>query len=92
VGKTRLIGRHAEPPTEKGGWTPLTDGEEVIGAVLRTRTGVKPLFVSVGHRVSLETAIRLTLACTPRYRLPETTRQAHRLASVDLTLTVPLGR
>jgi len=81
VGKTRLIGRHAEPPSEKGGWTPLTDGEVVIGAVLRSRAGVSPLFVSVGHRASLDTAIRLTLACTTRYRLPETTRQAHRLAS-----------
>ncbi len=81
VAKTRLIGTHAAPPLEKGGWTALLDGEEVIGAVLRTRRGVKPVYVSVGHRVSLETAIRLTLACTLRYRLPETTRMAHRLAS-----------
>ncbi len=81
VAKTRLIGSHAEPPQEKGGWTPLVDGEEVLGAVLRTRAGVKPLYVSIGHRVSLETAIRLVLACTRRYRLPETTRWAHRLAS-----------
>lgn len=81
VAKTRLIGSHAEPPLEKGGFTPLMDGEEVIGAVLRTRTGVKPLYVSIGHRVSLTTAIRLVLACTRRYRLPETTRWAHRLAS-----------
>jgi len=81
VGKTRLTGRHAEPGREKGAWTPLLDGEEVIGAVLRTRAGVKPVYVSIGHRVGLGTAIRLTLACTPRYRLPETTRQAHRLAS-----------
>jgi deoxyribonuclease V len=56
------------------------DAEEVIGAVLRTRKGVAPLFVSVGHRVSLDTAIRFVIACTPRYRLPETTRWAHRLA------------
>ena len=81
VAKTRLIGSHAEPPAQKGGWTPLMDGEEVIGAVLRTRTGVKPVYVSIGHRVSLATAIRLVLACTRGYRLPETTRQAHRLAS-----------
>jgi len=81
VAKTRLIGSHAEPPPEKGGWTPLQDGDEVIGAVLRTRTGVKPVYVSIGHRVSLATAIRLVLACTRGYRLPETTRQAHRLAS-----------
>lgn len=81
VAKTRLIGCHAEPPQEKGGWTPLMDGEEVIGAVLRTRTGVKPVYVSIGHRLSLSTAVRLVLGCTPRYRLPETTRRAHRLAS-----------
>lgn len=81
VAKTRLTGSHAEPPQEKGGWTPLMDGEEVIGAVLRTRTAVKPLYVSIGHRVSLASAVRLVLACTRRYRLPETTRYAHRLAS-----------
>jgi deoxyribonuclease V len=81
VAKTRLIGSHAEPPPDKGGWTPITDGGEVIGAVLRSRRGVKPLYVSVGHRVCLETAVRLVLACTTRYRLPETTRRAHRLAS-----------
>ncbi len=81
VAKTRLSGSHAEPPAQKGGWTPLLDGGEVIGAVLRTRTGVKPVYVSIGHRVSLDTAIRLVLACTRRYRLPETTRLAHRLAS-----------
>ena len=81
VAKTRLIGSHAEPGPEKGDWVPLLDGGEVIGAVLRTRPGVKPLYVSGGHRVSLETAIALTLACTRRYRLPETTRAAHKLAS-----------
>jgi deoxyribonuclease V len=81
VAKTRLIGSHAEPGPEKGDWAPLLDGGEVIGAVLRTRPGVKPLYISGGHRVSLETAIALTLACTRRYRLPETTRAAHRLAS-----------
>jgi deoxyribonuclease V len=81
VAKTRLIGTHGEVPPQKGQWTPLLDGEEVIGAVLRTRPGVKPLYVSIGHRVSLETAIAWTLACTTRYRLPETTRQAHHLAS-----------
>ena len=81
VAKTRLTGRHGEPPLERGGWVPLEDREELIGAVLRTRAGVKPVYVSVGHRVALGTAVRLVLACTTRYRLPETTRQAHRLAS-----------
>lgn len=81
VGKSRLLGRHGEVPREKGSWVTLEEGEEIIGAVVRTRTGVKPLYVSIGHRVDLETAIRYVLACTPRYRLPETTRQADRLAS-----------
>jgi deoxyribonuclease V len=81
VGKTRLWGRHGEVPQAKGGWTPLRDGDETIGAVLRTRAGVKPVFVSAGHRVSLATAIRYVMGCVTRYKLPETTRQAHRLAS-----------
>ncbi len=81
VAKSRLVGRHGPLPEEKGAWVPLYDGSERIGAVLRTRSGVAPLYVSVGHRVSLETAIELVLRCTTRYRLPETTRAAHRLAS-----------
>ena len=81
VAKTRLIGVHGKVPDRRGGWTPLMDGHERIGAVLRTRPGVKPLFVSPGHRICLETAIHHVMACTTRYRLPETTRWAHRLAS-----------
>ncbi len=83
VAKSRLIGHHPPLAQEKGCWVPLWDGDERIGAVVRTRTGVQPLYVSVGHRVSLETAVEIVLACTGRYRLPETTRAAHRLASVD---------
>ena len=81
VGKSRLWGRHGEIPTAKGAWTPLRDGKEIIGAVLRTRVGVKPVFVSPGHRISLETAIDYVMGCVTRYRLPETTRIADRLAS-----------
>ena len=81
VAKSRLIGTHGPLPDETGAWVPLLDGDETIGAVLRTRGGVAPVYVSVGHRVSLPTAIRWVLACTTRFRLPETTRQAHRLAS-----------
>jgi deoxyribonuclease V len=81
VAKSRLIGDYTEPGPDKGAWTPLSDQGEIIGAVLRTRRAVRPVFVSSGHRVSLPTAIDLVLACTTRYRLPETTRQAHRLAS-----------
>ena len=81
VAKTRLIGEHEDVPDERGAWEPLMDKGEMIGAVLRTRPKVAPLYVSIGHRISLETAIHWTLACTTRYRLPETTRHAHRLAS-----------
>jgi deoxyribonuclease V len=81
VAKSRLLGSHREPGLRKGQWTPLLDKGETIGAVLRTRSNVSPLFVSIGHRVSLETAIDYVLRCTTRYRLPETTRWAHRLAS-----------
>jgi deoxyribonuclease V len=81
VAKSRLVGAHRMPATRRGAWTPLRDADELIGAVLRTRAGVKPLYVSIGHRVSLATAVRWTMACVTRYRLPETTRWAHRLAS-----------
>ena len=81
VGKSLLVGHHIELPHERGSWVPLEDGNEVIGAVLRTQAGIKPVYVSVGHRISLQTAVRLVLACITRYRLPETTREAHRLAS-----------
>lgn len=81
VAKTRLIGKHGEVPDERGAWVPLRDGGETIGAVLRTRRGVKPLYVSPGHRIGLESAIAWVMACLTRYRLPETTRWAHRLAS-----------
>jgi deoxyribonuclease V len=81
VAKSRLIGTYQEPGHKKGNYSPLYDNDEQIGVVLRTRSDVKPLFISPGHRVSIESAIQITLACTPKYRLPETTRQAHRLAS-----------
>ncbi len=79
--KSRLIGTHEEPPCERGSQAPLYDGEEQIGTVVRTRTNVRPIYVSVGHRVCLETAVELTLQCAPRYRIPEPTRQAHKFAS-----------
>ena len=81
VAKSRLIGRHGTLPPDRGACVALLDGEEVIGAVLRTRRDVQPLYISIGHRIDLPTAVHLVLRCTPRYRLPETTRQAHRLAS-----------
>ncbi|MDF9392598.1 MULTISPECIES: deoxyribonuclease V [Methylococcus] len=81
VGKTRLVGTHGELAEERGSWIPLIDSDEIVGAVVRTRRGVQPVYVSVGHRLSLSTAVDWVLRCAPRYRLPETTRQAHRLAS-----------
>jgi len=80
VGKTRLIGTHDEPGQEKGDRAPLVDRGETIGAVLRTRAGVAPLYVSPGHRIDLDSAVALALAATTRYRLPEPIRAAHRAA------------
>jgi len=77
--KSRLIGTFDKPPLDKGSHTPLKDKEQIIGAVLRTRTNVKPLFISVGHKCILDDAIAITLACTTKYRLPEPTRMAHQL-------------
>ena len=76
VGKTPLVGTWQPPGDGRGDWSELRDGDEVVGRVLRTRAGVKPVFVSVGHRVSLDTAAAQTLALSRRFRLPETTRQA----------------
>lgn len=81
VGKSRLVGSHAEVPNVRGEWVPLRDRGETIGAVLRTRVNTHPLYISPGHRISLETAIATVMQCTPKYRLPETTRWAHKLAS-----------
>jgi deoxyribonuclease V len=84
VAKSRLIGEFDAPGRERGAWSPLLDRGELIGAALRTRAGVRPVFVSQGHRVGLESAVRLALACTDRFRIPEPTRQAHRLAAAAL--------
>jgi deoxyribonuclease V len=84
VAKSLLLGKHEELPEAKGSWQPLLDRGETIGAVLRSRTGVKPLYVSIGHRISLPTAIDVVLRCTPKYRLPETTRLADKLASARM--------
>ncbi len=81
VAKSLLVGKHEELLDQKGSWKPLRHRGETIGAVLRTRTATKPLYISSGHRVSLPTAIEYVLRCTPKYRLPETTRIADKLAS-----------
>ncbi|MFG1914037.1 endonuclease V [Micromonospora sp. NPDC048898] len=79
VGKTALVGTWDPPATGRGAWSPLRDGGDVVGRVLRTQDGVKPVFVSVGHRMSLENATAQVLALAPRFRLPESTRTADRL-------------
>ncbi|MEV4756838.1 endonuclease V [Micromonospora sp. NPDC049559] len=89
VGKTPLLGTWDEPGPRRGDSAPLRDGTETVGRVLRTRDGVKPVFVSVGHRMSLENACAQVLALTPRYRLPETTRQADRLCRDALATVRP---
>ncbi|OGO38965.1 MAG: endonuclease V [Chloroflexi bacterium RBG_16_57_11] len=80
--KSRLIGQHEPVGERRGDWQPLYDAGELIGAALRTRPTARPLYISIGHRISLETAIRMVLSCTRVYRLPEPTRQAHHLASL----------
>jgi deoxyribonuclease V len=78
--KSRLLGRYEEPGPQRGDYTFLVDKGETIGAAVRTRAGTKPVFVSIGHRVDLPTSIDSVLKCCRGYRLPETTRWAHRLA------------
>jgi len=78
--KSRLCGEYDEPALEQGSFSEIKDGGEVIGAALRTRSGVKPVFVSAGHKISLPEAVRWTLACCRGYRLPEPTRLAHQAA------------
>ena len=77
VAKTRLYGKFDEPGDMKGDWTELNSNSgESIGAVLRTKRGIKPVFVSIGHKIDLKTSIEVTLKCTIGFRLPEPTRQA----------------
>jgi deoxyribonuclease V len=85
VAKSLLVGRHAPIELRRGAWQPLIDHGEQVGAALCTRPGTKPVYVSVGHRISLQSAVEYTLRCATRYRLPETTRQAHHLASQKIT-------
>lgn len=88
--KSRLWGKHQEPGPEKGDYALLYDDQQVIGAVVRTRTGVKPVYVSVGHRIDLPRAIEYVLGCCTRFRLPETTRLAHRAAGGEIQLPLQL--
>lgn len=79
--KSILVGKHEEVGQKKGDWRPLIYKNEIIGAALRTREKVKLMYVSLGHRISLETSIEVVMKCLSKYRLPEPTRWAHKLAS-----------
>ncbi len=78
--KSRLIGEYDEPPREKGSWSPLQSDGKIIGAALRTKDGARPLFISPGHKTDLDSSLRLTLACTRHFRIPEPLRCADMLS------------
>ncbi len=86
VAKDVLVGTYREPGLERGEWTPLVDRGEVVGAAVRTRASVRPVFVSVGCGIELEEAVSLVLRASV-WRVPEPIREAHRLARE--TLAVP---
>ena len=79
--KSILVGRHGPLADERGATAPLVDKGEVVGVALRTRAGVSPVYVSIGHRMDLDTAVDIVLRLTTRYREPETTRRAHQLVN-----------
>ncbi|MBI5418950.1 MAG: deoxyribonuclease V [Deltaproteobacteria bacterium] len=79
VAKKRLVGEYSPPGPRRGDWTPLLYEGETVGAVVRTREGVKPVFVSVGHLADLPSAVSLVLRLCSRYRLPDPARRAHQL-------------
>lgn len=88
--KSRLVGTHEEVPSKRGSHVPLLDRDELVGEVVRTQAGINPLFVSIGHQVSLTQARKFVMDCATRFRLPEPTRLADRLvarAKRDLTKT-----
>ena len=79
--KSRLVGAYEEPGDRRGDWSRLLDGDRCVGAVLRTRDGVKPLFISVGHLIDLDGCVEAVLRCGRGYRLPEPQRLAHSLTA-----------
>jgi deoxyribonuclease V len=85
--KSRLCGSHEELSNEPGQYVELIDTEETIGAVVRTRQEVKPVYVSIGYKIDLSASINLVLACCRGYRLPEPTRLAHQAAGGNLKLS-----
>ena len=87
--KSKLCGDHEPVPSERGSYSEITHKGEVIGAAVRTRTGVKPVYVSIGHMIDLTTAISCVLQCCRGLRLPEPTRLAHLLAGGRMPATTP---
>lgn len=81
VAKSLLIGKYGALGEERGSTADLIYKKNKVGAALRTRANVQPVYVSVGHKISLETAVNYVLQCAPKYRLPETTRLADKMAS-----------
>ena len=82
--KSRLCGTHQVPGTEPGSYAEVVDNGEIIGAALRTKLGIKPIYVSIGHKIDLPTAIHWVMECCRGYRLPEPTRLAHLAAGGNL--------
>jgi deoxyribonuclease V len=76
-----LVGKYEEPEPERGSWSKMIDKDEVVGAAVRTKTNVQPIFVSPGHLIDLQGAIKLALECDGGYRQPEPTRRAHHLVN-----------
>lgn len=79
--KSVLCGDSKPPADDRGAREPLVDRDDVVGMAVRTRSGVKPVYVSIGHRVRLGDAVRVVLSCCTRYRLPEPTRLAHQVVT-----------
>ncbi|WP_233196892.1 endonuclease V [Verrucosispora sp. ts21] len=89
VAKTPFVAAYDQPGGSRGDWSPLRADGDVLGRVLRTQTGVKPVFVSVGHRTTLDQATTLTLDLSPRYRLPDVIRRADFLSREALRRAQP---
>jgi deoxyribonuclease V len=89
VAKTLFVGTHAPVGPQRGDWSELVLDGDVVGRALRTQKNVKPVYVSVGHHIDLDTATDLTLRLTPRFRLPETTRQADAACRAALRRSLP---
>ena len=87
--KSVLYGQVDDPANRVGAQAPILDDAEQIGAAVRTRKGVRPVYVSIGHRVSLDRAVDVVLECCKGYRLPETTRWAHRIAGGESIEMIP---